>query len=94
MMDSNVYSTIATHIVREQLVVIGPLAVDQAKRVTGITVDASNKVHIKDNGKEVVTRLVKQFEKLFGAASVEVCKEAVKEAPVTISDKDLPDILK
>jgi hypothetical protein len=94
MTDVTVYSVIATHILKEQLSVIGPLAFDQAKMVSGVMIDNGNIINIKGNGKEVLTNLVMQFEKLFGQASIEACKDAVKEAGVTISDKDLPDILK
>ncbi|SRR4030042_5049148 len=94
MTDSNVYSIIATHILKGQLSVIGPLAIDQTKMVAGITIEGTNTVHVKGNGKEVLANLVKRFEQLFGRASVEVCKDALKEAQITISDKDLPDILK
>ena len=94
MTDTAVYSALATSILKGQLMVIGPLAVDQAKMVTGITVDSSNTIRITANGKETLTNLVKQFEKLFGKASIEVCKEAIKESQVSVADRDLPDILK
>ncbi|HUD20064.1 MAG TPA: hypothetical protein VMR81_06510 [Patescibacteria group bacterium] len=94
MTDTTLYSALATSILKGQLLVIGPLAVDQAKMVTGITVDSSNTIRITGNEKEVLTNLVKRFERLFGKASIEVCKEAIKESQLSISDKDLPDILK
>jgi hypothetical protein len=93
MADTSTYSTIATHILKGQFSVVGPLAVDQAKMVSGVTIDTANNVKITGNGKEVLTNLVKQFEKLFGQASVEVCKDAVRESEVTIPSKDLPEIL-
>jgi hypothetical protein len=94
MADVSIYSTLATHILQGQLAMIGPLAINQAKAVEGISVDEDNKITIKGNGKDILGGLVKQFELLFGNASIEACKDAVKEASVTISDKDLPDILK
>lgn len=94
MADVSVYATLATHILRAQLSLIGPLAVGQAEAVEGISVDSSNTISIKGDGKNILSNLVKQFERLFGNASIEACKEAVKESSVTISDKDLPDILK
>lgn len=94
MADVTVYSALATHILKGQLAVVGPLAIDQAKTVTGVTIEGGNTVRIKGNGKEVLTALVKRFERLFGLASVEVCKDAIKESSVTISDRDLPEILR
>jgi hypothetical protein len=93
MADATLYSTIATHILRGQFSVVGPLAVDQAKLVSGIAIDTANNVKITGNGKEVLANLVKQFETLFGNASVEVCKDAIKESSTAISPKDLPEIL-
>ena len=84
----------ATNILKSQIMVIGPLAIDQARKVAGITIGNGNTVSIKGNGKELLANLVQQFEQLFGAASVEACKDAVKESQLSISDSDLPEILR
>jgi hypothetical protein len=94
MADASVYSLLATQIVKNQAVIIGPLAIDQASMVSGISITPPGTVTIMGNGKEFLVNLVNQFERLFGTASIEVCKDAVKESHVQISDKDLPDILK
>jgi len=93
MADASVYSALVTNIVKSQFDVIGPLAIDQAKMVNGITIDTSNTATIRGNGKEVLANLVKQFEQLFGQTSVEVCKDAIKESGTPVSDNDLPEIL-
>lgn len=94
MLSADQVITITKTIIDRQKMIIGPLAIDQAKSVSGLFFDESNSITIKGDGKEILTKLVQQFETLFGQASVEACKDAVKEAGVTISDKDLPDILK
>ena len=67
---------------------------DQAKQVGGIEMDNTGSViKINGDGKEVLEKLVEQFEKLFGKASVEACKDAVKEITPSIPTKDLPAIL-
>lgn len=88
------YVLAASQIVKEQQAIVGPLAVDQAKRVTGLEIDSGGKiVKISGNGKEVLEKLVQQFENLFGRASVEACKEAIKEITPQIPKQDLPAIL-
>lgn len=94
MSDPILYSTLATNILKSQISVIGPLAIDQAKKVTGLLIDASNSITIKGDGKEILAKLVHQFETLFGQASVEACKDAIKETQLSISPSDLPEILR
>lgn len=93
MSDPIIYSTLATNILRSQISVIGPLAIDQAKKVTGLLIDGSNSITIKGDGKEILANLVHQFETLFGQASVEACKDAIKETQISFSPSDLPEIL-
>ena len=67
-----------------------------------ITVESIEACHAKKDGhpywkilgKDVLDQLVRQYSELFGRASVEVCKEAVKEVDSSISSEELPDILK
>lgn len=88
------YELAASQIIKGQEAVVGPLALDQAKKVTGIEVSSSGEVKLVGSGKEVLTKLVNQYEKLFGKASVEVCRDAVKEVKPPISAAELPDILR
>lgn len=87
------YGLIAEQIIKSQMVVVGPLAMSQAKRVVGLQIKDLDHVEITGDGKEVVKNLVNQFALLFGRASIEVCKDAVREAKVSISSKELPEIL-
>jgi hypothetical protein len=81
-------------IIKEQESIIGPVALEQAKKVHGLTVDGSDKVSVEGNKKEVLGDLVNQYAKLFGKASVEVCKEQVHSFGDKIPATDIPDILK
>lgn len=94
MIDPATYTTLATEIIRSQSMVIGPLAFDQAKQVNGITVDESLTVSITGEGREVLHNLVIQSKGLFGQASVEMCKDAIRELHMEIDPKDLPEILR
>ncbi len=90
----DIYSLAAIQIIKEQQAVIGPIAVDQAKRVPGLSVDTMGDVKIIGDGKETIAKLVGQYEKFFGEASVQVCKDAIKEVKPPIPNDELPEILK
>jgi len=70
---------IATKIVNEQELVIGPLAWIEARKVAGLTVDEAHHEATVTGGDPMTTvdKLVSQYERLFGRASREVCREAV-----------------
>ena len=69
--------TIAEKIIREQELVIGPLAWTEAGKVAGLQVEADHHVTIQNGDpKAAIDRLVAQYERLFGRASHEVCREA------------------
>jgi len=90
-------TTVVQAIIMSQREVMGPLALEQANTVSGILVDESGKVKItlkKDTStKDLLKSLVKKYEQLFGQASIEVCKDAIKESGVTLDEKDVPEIL-
>ena len=69
---------LAEKIIKEQESIIGPIALEQARKVDGLEVISDNKVKIVGNSKEVLQNLVDQYAKLFGQASIEVCREAVR----------------
>lgn len=81
-------------IIKEQQAIIGPVALDQAKKVKGITVTSVDDVKVTGEKKQTLESLVKQFERLFGKASVQVCKEAFEPFSSKIAQADIPDILK
>lgn len=84
----------ASKIIKEQQAIIGPVALDQAKKVSGIEISGTDDVKIVGSKKQVLESLVKQFEKLFGKASIQVCKDAFAPFSEKIAVADIPDILK
>lgn len=88
---------IATKIIKEQELVIGPLAWSEAEKVPGLhlighdhgEIDAS----VTDKN-AVIDRLVNQYERLFGKASHEVCKEAVATIVAEMDADEIPVSLK
>ena len=83
-----------SRIIKEQQAIIGPVALDQAKKVDGLQLGGADDVKITGNKKEVLGNLVNQYSKLFGKASIEVCKEAFEPYFAKIPSADIPDILK
>lgn len=84
---------IALRIIKEQELVIGPLAWSEAQKVQGIkVVNAKNGDVRLENGDPmgIVDNLVAQYEKLFGRASHEVCKEAVADLVASFPKEKIP----
>ena len=84
-------------IVKHQKLIIGPLALEQANKVSGLKIDNGDHLQVNltsKNSKVILTELVKRYEQLFGRASVEVCRDAVREISPPVSITELPDILK
>ena len=90
----NSYEPLVTAIVKEQEKIIGSLAWSEAEKVSGIKIQNS-RVAVVGEGKRVLQGLVKQYEGLFGQASVEACKDAVRPLLPKLKgvDIDLPEVL-
>jgi len=86
-------------IIKEQELVIGPLAWDEAKKVAGLTIDQPhNSVSFSNSfsgdKKDAINRLVAQYERLFGRASQEVCRESVQDLIAEMSPEEIPSSLR
>jgi hypothetical protein len=88
----NIYATLASAIIKQQELIVGPIAWTEADKVGGLTVRGES-VIVKNDGKKVIESLVKQYETLFGKASVLVCKDAVKNIVIEADKKTIPSIL-
>lgn len=89
-MDSR-YQKAVLNIVNTQKEIIGPLALDMARRVGAIKIE-DGVVEITGDPKEVLHKLVKEYEVLFGALSVKVSKDSIRE--VGLAPEELPEILR
>ena len=93
----NDYTTALKSIITHQELIIGPVAIEEANKVDGLTVvrgqGSTLDLVVSGDSKEIMGNLVQQYASLFGRVSVEVCKEALSSLP---SDQKagLPDILK
>lgn len=91
----SIYDQFATNIIKEQELIMGPVAWEQANKVTGLRVDLQNHtVSVAGNSKEVLGKLVAQYEWLFGRASREVCKDAVRPLLSQVSTEEVPAVLR
>jgi hypothetical protein len=90
-----ILQTMAIRIIQEQELIIGPIAWDEAKKVQGMTVVYEKReVNLNNDDPMVVDRLVAQYERLFGRASREVCKEAVRDIISEVPQDKLPAALR
>ncbi len=80
-------------IIKEQEAIIGPLAWSVAGEVKGLHT-VRHSVSISGSGSIVLTDLVKKYEKLFGPASREVCRDAVRPLLSRTAKEDVPEVLR
>ncbi len=91
------FSQLALRIIKEQELIIGPLAWNEARKVQGVNVidSRSGQVDIQNSDpKKVIDGLVAQYERLFGKASHEACREAVRDLIGGLSPEEVPASLK
>ena len=91
------FDQIALNIIKEQELIIGPLAWGEAGKVSGIHIinarDGSVTVENSDN-KTAVDKLIARYERLFGRASLEVCREAAAPFLLNLNPAEIPASLK
>lgn len=91
----SVYDQFASNIIKEQETIMGPVAWEQASKVSGLRIDIqTHAVSIEGNSKEVLEKLVAQYERLFGPASREVCRDAVRPLLGQVSPDEVPAVLR
>ena len=91
------FSQIVLRIIKEQELIIGPLAWDEARKVQGIEIIDMKKgeVNLTNNDpKSVINKLVAQYERIFGRASHAVCHDAVQDLIKKMSPEEIPSSLK
>lgn len=91
----NILDQIVIRIIKEQELVVGPIAWQEAQKVDGLLIVGNESATInKDvDAKSVVNGLVSQYEHLFGKASKEVCKEAAGSLIADLTPSEVPQSL-
>jgi hypothetical protein len=91
----NIFEQIAIRMIKEQELIIGPLAWIEAAKVPSLGVHEQGEISIDSiNKQEVIDALVARYERLFGRASHEVCKHAVAGLIIGLKDSEVPSSLK
>lgn len=90
----DVYAQMAEKIIKTQEGIIGPVALEQAGKVAGLKLDwPKHEVSLDGDKKNILEKLVEQYKGLFGQASVEMCKDAVRSLSAKMPAADLPQLL-
>ena len=93
-MDSANLTLVVKSIVTEQFSIMGPLAIEEANKVAGLHLSTDLKsVEASGDSNQILTNLVHQYEKLFGKASIEACRDSVKQILPQLNARDLPQFL-
>jgi hypothetical protein len=92
------FDQIASKIIKEQELIMGPLAWDEAASVKGLTIvnKESGEVVIDaniDHGM-VIDQLVNKYVELFGRAAREACREAAVALVADLPLSEVPSSLK
>ncbi|MBI2009391.1 hypothetical protein HYS84_03190 [Candidatus Saccharibacteria bacterium] len=91
----DVYEQAAEKIIEEQANIIGPLALEQAQKVSGLQVDkSSHRVSFNGDKTTILDHLVGQYKDIFGQTSVEVCKEAARSFLAKLPSQEVPSLLR
>lgn len=86
---------IPIRIIKEQELVIGPLAWVEASKVSGLVIDPTHtSVSFSGDAKDIINRLVAQYERIFGKASHAVCQDAVEDLITKMPPEEVPSSLK
>jgi hypothetical protein len=91
----DIYEQISAKIIQSQEGIIGPVAIERATLVDGMTLDWGNHaVTITGNKVKAVEDLIDQYKALFGEISVQVSREAVKGLMLQLPADKIPVHLK
>ncbi len=91
----DIFVKLAEQIIKEQENIIGPVALEQAQKVPGIKVNTkTHEIYLEGDKKNILENLVKQYQGLFGRASVQVCKEAAKSILSLLPADQVPNLLR
>jgi hypothetical protein len=93
---STIFDQISVRIIKEQELIIGPVAWEEAKKVQGFRVIDPKKGEVAFDGdpKQILDNLIARYAVLFGRASDEVCKEAVQDLIAELTPDQIPSGLK
>jgi hypothetical protein len=90
----DIHAQIASKIIQAQESIVGPVAFEQAKKVAGLKIGKTDTdIKLEGDKKAVLEQLIKQYEGMFGRASIEVCKNAVRGIINNVPKDQVPQLL-
>lgn len=90
----DVFEKLVNLIIIEQEHIVGPVALEQAQKVKGLSIDWNkHEISFQGNKTVILEQLIEKYKNLFGQASVEVCKEALSKMTEDVPKEQLPNIL-
>lgn len=91
----DVYSQMAVKIIAGQEVIIGPVAVEQAKQISNLKIDwPKHSISIDGNKLDAINDLIETYKSLFGQISVEVSREAISSLLGKLPAGQMPEALR
>lgn len=91
----DIFAAIVDKIIKEQERIIGPIAWEEARKVEGLIINKTrDSFELQGDKKKIIDMLVKQYSRLFGQVSEEVCKEAVKDLLNLLPETKIPHSLR
>lgn len=81
---------VASAIIEGQRAVMGPVAVNLAQRVPGITIDAGGDVSVAGDGITAIEHLVQQYSSVTGKLGVRMCFQAARPVLDRYPDVAIP----
>jgi hypothetical protein len=92
----DVFNEMAARIIKEQELIIGPVAWKEAAKVDALHVEVKQKTVAiaAENGMQAINDLVSQYEHFFGRAAQEVCKEAAASIIADLNPTEVPSSLR
>lgn len=95
MIPDSTFNQMVIMIISEQENIIGPLAVEQAKKIDGLKINWNEKQITHDGDEKLILEnLVNKYKNIFGQVSVEVCRHAVRKLISQLPDDQRPTLLK
>ena len=93
--NTSIFNQISLRIIKQQELIIGPIAWEEARKVPGLQVvdNQNGSVVVQGDAQDVLNRLVAQYSRLFGKVSTEVCREAVQDLLVELPANQIPESL-
>lgn len=90
-----IFDQIAEKIIEQQEAIIGPVAIEQAKKVRELKINwPQHEVDISGDPKSALDKLVAEYKELFGQIAVETCKEAAGKMLAKLSSDQVPTSLR